>query len=135
MTVLVDTGVFLGLLGKRDPHRQRAHELWETIATGRHGRIHSLDAVYVEAMNYLARKPRWKPDAQAMANLRNDPAGPVGFFPDDGRDLTVATQLYLTHFERGLSMTDCLLLAAAQRMGASIATLDGQFEGLVPLVA
>lgn len=134
MSVLLDTGVFLGMMNPKDDFHAEATAIWKSLRLGKHGKLFSLDAVYIEALNHLARKPRQRPFAEGMCALRQSPASPVQWLESDPDDLHEATNLYFRDFERGLSLTDCLLVVASRRLAASVATLDRQFQGLASLV-
>lgn len=133
MTILLDTGFFLGFLNGRDPHHADAVAHWRAVQTGKHGRIFSLDAVYVEAMNYLARKPPQREVAEGLRQLREGGSTSIRWLGHDDQGLAIASGLYFDRFDRGLSMTDCLLISAAKQMGAKVVTFDRGFHGLVPL--
>lgn len=128
--ILLDTGILVGAVDSRDPHHAPASKAMQVAMTGRHGRVAALDAVYIETMNYLARKPRAMGNAAAIGRLRQDPGSPIMWLPSDPKDFTVAAQVYFREFGRRLSMTDCLIVAAAKRLGAQVSTLDAQLRAL-----
>lgn len=134
MSVILDTGFFLGLLNSRDPHHAKAKATWNFLATGKAGAVVASDAVYIEAMNYLSRKPPQHEAAQAMRDLRESPATPIVWVPVEQEHVRSATSLFFDRRDQGLSFTDCLLIAVAQRAGHKVATHDTTLARFVQVI-
>jgi predicted nucleic acid-binding protein len=130
MRAVVDSGVFLAALNHQDPMRSAAAD----ILSNPQARLSAPEAVYVEVMNYLRRKPTRRSTCEAMQALRRDTDGPILWIETEGAALLDAERLYFQHFEAGLSMTDAVVLATARAQGASVASFDRGFRGLVPMV-
>lgn len=134
MTVLLDTGVLVAWINPSDPLHARAAAVVKQAMTGRLGQALSTDTVLDEGLTLLRRRPGRKEVSERFASL---------FFPKRtgldwltcGEDiLEAARTLHFRHYERGLSFTDCTLIAHAEALGAAVATFDQSFEGLVEVV-
>jgi predicted nucleic acid-binding protein len=132
--VVIDTGLFLAFLNSADSQHLPARAFWKDVRNGRHGAAIAPDAVYLEGMNYLRRKPARRALCESLRALRMDPGRPIRWVPCDDDALRRADSAFFTHFERGLSMTDAILLATATELDASVATFDQAFRGLVAVV-
>lgn len=135
MAVLVDTGPFLALINEADPWHDQAMTVWKQLRSGRHGRVLSTDLVAVEAMNFLARRPAKLAPSRRMWDYYAGKVAPVAWLSTPPETLRTAGDLHLREFKRGISLTDASLVVHATSLGASVATLDRGFDGLVPVVA
>lgn len=133
MSTVLDSGVFLAFMAPADRHHEVAKRFLQESRRGKHGTLLAPDAVYVEVMNYLRRKPARRSTCEAMLALRQHPGSPVRWMATDEAILQKAEMAYFRHFEVGLSMTDALVLAVAHEARAKVATFDAGFKGLVDL--
>jgi predicted nucleic acid-binding protein len=141
MSILLDTGVLHGFLNTKDQRHQDAMTIIEAVLDGKHGTAVTTTFVVDEAIT--------------LANVRGQPfavvgdlLGMIGMNPGAGlpsfitltdvthTDIAAATRLQERHWARGLSFTDCTSLQIMTRDNIdAIATFDGGFDGLVPVIA
>lgn len=135
MAVLVDTGVIVGAMSTTDPHHERAHRLLKELASGKRGALLATDHVLAEGLTLLRRRPGDERLSQAFADACVGAAPRFRMQWTDETATRDAVALHFKHYARGLSLVDCTLIALARRLGATVATLDAQFQGLVDIVA
>ena len=134
MPVLMDTSVLAAFLNPRDENHARAKGLMREVMLGGHGTPISSDAVLAEGLTLLRRRPGRRDVSTRFA----------GIFAADGvlapivrlrrataEELDRAVAFHFSHYDRQLSITDCLLLGLAADMSAPIASFDEGFDGLV----
>lgn len=138
MSVLLDTGVIYAYLNKQDPRHDDALEVLRRIASGEMGSPVVSDHVVDELFTLIRRRRqsaeveqaarRFLPlDGPSRLRLRIVMVGPSGLVP--------AAKLYRRHHDRRLSFTDATHLVLMQRLSMDrLATFDGGFRGLVPVV-
>lgn len=137
MTVLVDTSVLVAYLHAGDARHVQAKALMHRIFTGKHGQPFLTHDVLDEGLTLLQRRGAGAASCRAFAGfaLRQDgqrpPLGLRTAMPDQ---VEGAVQMFLQRFDRGLSMTDCLIAVLALEMGAVVASFDGGFDGIVPRI-
>jgi len=134
MSTVVDSGLFLALLHQGDPGYEAAVAFFQEARRGKHGTLLCPDAVYVEVMNYLRRRPTRRNACDKMRNLRASNELPVRWLPVGADMMSKADEAYFRHFDAELSMTDAIVLVTARDAGAKVATFDSGFRGLVPVV-
>jgi predicted nucleic acid-binding protein len=135
VAVLVDTGVIVGALSTTDPHHGRARGLLKELASGKRGALLATDHVLAEGLALLRRRPGDERLSKAFAEACVGTSPRFRMQWTDEAAMREAVALHFKHYARGLSLVDCTLVAHAQRLGAPVATLDGQFQGLVDIVA
>lgn len=137
MPVVVDTGPLIAYLNKDDPLHAVAAPLVERILGGAYGVPVTTEFVLAEGLTFLRRRPGRENLSRDFLDLV-EPAPParpkvlLRATPDDVRRDAVA--IHFQHYARGLSFTDCSLVAHARRMDAVVATHEAGFEGLVTTV-
>ncbi len=138
MTVIVDTSVLVGFLNVKDSAHARAKGIMDQVREGAHGAAVGLDVVLDEGLTFLRAKFPARAVAEEYANWfwgtrRERPM--LRLLTTDEARLREATDTYFRIHKRGLSLTDCVILAHARHLGARVASLDGGFDGLVESVA
>lgn len=133
MTVLVDTGVLVALINPKDALHQRAKAAMARILRREHGEPLGADVVLDEGLALLQKRHPVRISAESLAALfwggkNKMPA--LRRISTDEDVLREATDLYFHHFSDQLSFTDCTLLVHARRLGADIATFDGNLKDL-----
>lgn len=136
--LFLDTGVFIAAVSHRDPYREAARQLLHDIRGGTWSRAHTSDYVVAEALNYA--RARMQPGAdRALLRLffgapDLPPVAPDILRVHSGR-FARAIQVYQRYADHGLSLTDAtnLVLVQERRIGF-LATTDGGFAGLVPVM-
>jgi predicted nucleic acid-binding protein len=131
MPVLIDTGPLLAYLNTREPHHARAVAMMDAILDGEHGKPLSIDHVLQEGLTFLRTRAKDERVSRRFSSLFW-PEGerPFEWITTDTSTLRAATELHFDHYDRRLSMTDCILIEHAKRLDAAVATLDSGFEGL-----
>lgn len=138
MTVLLDTSVLVAFLHAGDPQHTAADRLMTRVLRGELGVPVSCDYVLDEGLTVLRRKVGRREVSQKFAAMftgTEDRRAPltVRFLARD--HVLRALELHFEHFERGLSFTDCAVVALAEELGAPVASFDKGFDGIVPRVA
>lgn len=101
--------------------------------------VHTSDYVIAEALNFVRAKIRRREAADALLDLifgRPDtPPLVTSVLRVHSARFAAALELYRRNFDRGLSFTDWTTITAMEGEGIDqLATFDGGFRGLVPLV-
>lgn len=139
MPILLDTGVLVAAVNSRDSLHLHAKGLLRAALEGQHGEPLSTDWVLGEGLTFLRSKVRDPAVAVAYSGLfrglRDRFRGPLRLLQTGPDTIEIAEETFHGRFERGLSFTDCVLIVQAERLGASVATFDRGFEGIVPVVA
>jgi uncharacterized protein len=134
MSVLVDTGVVLGFLLRKDRLHDAAEALLGPVLDGQAGEGIVTDYIVDEALTFLVGRGATAGDLdKAIAFLVGTAKAPGAFrvLKVDEGDFASALDLVRRHRDRGLSFTDCTSLAVMRSRGIpSIATFDRGFEGL-----
>lgn len=135
--IFLDTGIFVAWVNPRDRHHHSAHELVRLIKEGRWSRAETNDHVLAEALNWLRAKIKDPAAAHLVVRLvfGTDRApglvGPIHRTDGSGYDRALAA--YFRYADRGLSFTDCTVLASMDTLQIpTLATFDRGFHGLVP---
>jgi predicted nucleic acid-binding protein len=138
LTVLVDTSMLVAYLHAGDRDHARARTVMNGILQGRHGVPLVCDYVLDEALTLLQRRTGRKDHAEALLGFvlgtSSRPAA-VRSCHVEPRHVEAAVLVFIKHFERRLSFTDCILLALAAEQACAIASLDAGFAGLNPVLA
>lgn len=134
MAVLLDTGVIVGAMSSTDPHNGRARSLLKELGSGKRGALLTTDHVLAEGLALLRRRPGDERLSKVLADACVGDAPRFRMQWTDETAMRDAVALHFKHYARGLSLVDCTLIAHAQRLGASVATLDRQFQGLVDVL-
>lgn len=139
MPILVDSGVLIAFLHRRDRRHHAGQEIMEPILRGEHGTPIVTDYVIDEVLTFLVAKGATRTQLdKAIAFVLSDGEEPGAFFlhriePDHFAE---ALQFVRRHRERRLSFTDCTCLAIMETLGIhTIASFDNGFDGLVTRLA
>lgn len=135
MSVLIDTGVLVGYVHKADKHHARARALVDRLLEGTLGAALSSDYVLDEGLTLLRKNPGRRDVSEAFRDLMHGRGAVLRRVATDEPTLDAALDLHFKMFDRGLSVTDCTLIAHAKRIGAKVATFDSEFHGVVPVVS
>lgn len=139
MPVLLDTGVLVAFLHSKDRHTERAAALMTGLLSGAHGEPLSVDWVLGEGLTLIRKRIRDRTIAEHYSSLfhgaKDHMRAPLRTLPTTPDVTEEALETYFREFGRGLSFTDCVLVVQARRLGASVATFDSGFDGVVPVVA
>lgn len=134
MPVLVDTGLLVGAIASDDPHHVRSRAILKDLAGGKRGALVTTDHVASEAITRLRRRPGLPDVSRAFIDLVFGAKPAFKLVTTVEEQMREAAALHLKHYDRRLSFVDCTLLVHAERLGAPLATLDSQFDGLVDIV-
>lgn len=134
--IIVDTGVLVGYLDRDDPLQTRAEAAMDEAWSGAHGAVVSADVVVQEGMNFLRRKVRREELSREFAGWfeAGDDRAEIDLLWTDETLFREAIEIHFFDYRRGLSLTDCTLIAHARRRDAKILTFDGGFDGIVEVV-
>lgn len=135
MTVLLDTSVLLAYFHAGDARHAEARTLMHDILRGKHGTpLTSLD-ILDEGLTVLQRRGAGIKACRAFSSLvfptQGPPRPPLRLVAADTDQTRRALDLFFQRYDRRLSMTDCLLAVLALDHGASIASFDRGFDGIV----
>lgn len=106
----------------------------EEIRRGAHGTPISTEFVLAECLSVLRRRVGRKEVLEEVVRMFGSGPGQIRFAPKGMELVPEALKLLFLHFDRGLSLTDCLLLRIADGVNGTIASLDSGFRGLAPLL-
>ncbi len=139
MAVLLDTSVLFAKVNERDRHHDEANAFLRRVLQGEFGTAIITSFVVDEALTLMQFRGQPADGARKLGSLLGlddaSPGSPFHVVSVQDGDLEPAYRRFLQHYERGLSFTDCTLLAVADRLDVdAVATFDSDFEGLVPVV-
>jgi predicted nucleic acid-binding protein len=137
MTVVADTSFLAAFVNPRDPLHDAAYGAMARIATGEFGMPITSEHVLAEGLALLQRRAGRAGTSRRYVALFLGAEGqaPVVQLRRTSREaLGRAVDLHFQHFDLGLSLVDCVLLGMALEAKAPVATFDGGFKGLAPLV-
>ncbi|HEX9817131.1 MAG TPA: PIN domain-containing protein [Candidatus Thermoplasmatota archaeon] len=138
MTVVVDTGILAAALNTQDPRHDTGRALLARILRGEYGTPVSSEHVLDEGLTLLRTRGGRRNLSSLYGDmfLGKDARPPVLQMIMTSRDdLVRAFDIHLQHYDRKLSMTDCILAVLAQDLRAVLASFDGGFDGIVPRIA
>lgn len=137
MPVVLDTSILVAFLNARDRNHSRSVTLMDRIRRGEYGVPVASDYVLDEGLTLLQKRTR---DATACREYEALFFGEGSSQPllslreTSSEELAAARDIFFRHFERGLSFTDCVIVALAESLRAPVASLDAGFDGIVPRV-
>lgn len=128
--VLLDSSFLIALHNARDVHHERARAAMERLARGEWGEPLLLEYVFLEVVTVLAARLDQETAAAVGDRLLGHAA--IRFVP--------CSELFVEAYdvfrrERGLSLTDAALVAAARSLDAVVLTFDRDFEAFPELAA
>jgi hypothetical protein len=133
MSVLIDTGIFIAYINKRDSNHDKAVSLLEDIMRGRYGISYTSDYIFNEAVTYTLMKTKDIGKALDVGRLILGDGELPRFthilFVDRGT-FNKAWEIFLK-YDR-LSFTDCTSIALINEYEINyIASFDSGFDGIV----
>jgi len=132
MSIFVDTNIFVAARNKRDINHQRAVELLEMALRGRYGRAFTSDYVFDEAVTVALKRTGRADIAIRTGQLILISSPRIALLNVDDEVFKSAWEKFQKLAERGLSFTDCTILALMERHGIDyLMSFDEQFDGLV----
>jgi len=138
VTVVVDTSLLAAAVNQRDPDHASSQALMDRVLAGEQGRPVTSEHVLDEGLTLLRRRPGRPEVSDAFATFffgdEKEPP-PIRLVLTTWADVVAAYRLHQQHYERGLSFTDCILASLADSLDAPIASLDHDFDGIVPRIA
>ncbi|HVL88115.1 MAG TPA: PIN domain-containing protein [Candidatus Thermoplasmatota archaeon] len=137
MTVVLDTSLLIASINVDEPRHPEAQLLLRRILAGELGVPVTSDYVLDEGLTLLRRRPGRKEVSQDYASFflgEADSPPPISLRTATRQEIEKAARLHFQHYERGLSFTDCILVVLAQDLGATVASFDEGFDGIVPRV-
>ncbi len=138
MTVILDTSVLAAMLKSDDAQHDKARALMARILRGDLGTPVSSEHVLDEGLTLLRKRGGRRSVSLAFLELFTGTGSrppPLHLLMTSREDLLRAAELHFRHYDRGLSMTDCVLAVLAQDLQAVVASFDGGFDGIVPRVS
>ncbi|MFQ6124832.1 MAG: type II toxin-antitoxin system VapC family toxin [Candidatus Heimdallarchaeota archaeon] len=135
MVVLLDTGFILATRNEDDFNHPQARDLMKECLTGKFGQIFVSNFVFDETATLTLVRTR---DKRLLEDIWE-------FILDSPRiklihicetEFFATWELFLKYCDRGLSFTDCSILALSKLFEGNIyvATFDDHFKGLIPLL-
>lgn len=139
MPIVLDTSLLVAFANREDPDHERASELMHRILKGEHGTPVSTDDVLDEGLTVLQARTGRREDALVFASYfvpveQADGSPILEYLHTPSSIVEAARSLFFDRFERGLSFTDCVLAALAKDLAGQVASLEEDFEGIVPTV-
>lgn len=138
MTVLLDTSVLVAFLNPKDALQSTASSLMRQILAGEFGAPLSVDYVLAEGLTLLRRRPGDPDVSRRFSSLFLADQGtraPIRLKSTSREELGRAVQMHFDRYERGLSVTDCVIATTAAGLGAAVASFDAGFDGVVPRIS
>ncbi len=133
MTIILDSGVLIAYLHERDNHHAEARRIMERVGRGEFGLPLIVDHVIDEAVTFLRARVGRRDVSQRLLSLvygeENRPIGDLLATSLD--DLREAIQIHMKFFDRGLSLTDSILIVHTTAARGVLATFEKGFEGIV----
>ncbi len=129
--ILVDTGVIAAFYNRRDEHHSRALELLNNLRQGKYGTGILTDYILDETVTLLYVRSKRADIALHAGNIIITEK--LGTFFPMTLDLIIKTwDTYQKLIEKGLSFTDCSLLAVAEYLECNdILSFAKEFDGLI----
>lgn len=138
MTVLLDTGIFVGFHNSRDMNHQRALELMRGVTEGEFGAPYTSDFIFDEAVTVsLVRTGR--PDIVRTVGgmILGEITEPfLTLLRVSENEFNQAWSLFNRYADRGLSFTDCTSIALLKtRKIDAIISFDADFDGIAQRIS
>ncbi|MEX2680294.1 MAG: type II toxin-antitoxin system VapC family toxin [Candidatus Sigynarchaeota archaeon] len=132
--ILVDTSGIIATRNKDDADHEAAVATMRKILQKQYGDAFTTDYIFDESVTIAlvrTRKPEIAVDVgNFILNTRR-----IAMIHTTQQDFKDAWTLFQTYIIKGLSFTDCTLLAIARRLGIdTIFTFDSHFDGLLTRV-
>jgi len=124
-SALLDSGVIIGCFVKDDQYKKQSKAILESIAKGDIRRVYLTDAVFIETINFMARKTNHEEAIKTADLLLTTDKIRIVYL--DRSSVAEVRRI----FERypGLSWTDCSLVYLAMKLGVKrIYSFDRLFD-------
>ncbi len=133
--ILIDTGLYVAYLNKRDQKSQQARSLARAMLSGDFGARFTISELFSEVATLLYRRTKNKTLVQKAWNLFYSEKHAWGQSIIITKEyIDIAWKIFQSHVspKRKLSFVDCLLIAFAQKNNISnILSFDEQFDGIL----
>ena len=136
MSILIDSGIWIGFYNTRDQYHEKAAQTMKEINTGKFGAIFSTDYILDESLNYCLTK--YSPDksifvGEAIMNT-TDMIKISQDILDESWDLFKKDKENAAD-QKFLSFTDATTIVASKLLGiAHVATFDSRFRKYVKTI-
>lgn len=138
MTVLVDSGVFVAHVNRRDPGHAAARRTMAAVLADRWGRAFASDYILDESVTLARSRTRSHAVAVSVADLILGRRGFTPFFDllmVTGPIFRRALELFEAYDDQELSFTDATTVALMERRRIDhVLSFDDDFDGIVPRI-
>ena len=131
MAVFLDTGFILALKNEDDKNHENAQSLMRDFLLNKYGTIYFNAFIYNEIVTLASVRIRNFDFTLNVATYlhKTDHLTMLWLLREDFLN---AKELFLKHAKRGLTFTDCTILAQCNRVNCKfLATYDSHFDGLL----
>lgn len=137
MSAFIDAGMFVAFYNTRDRNHEEAVRILNSAATGEYGLLYTSDYVFDEAVTLMLARTKKPSLALGVGELiLGNPARGIPSFAEllyvDEETFTAAWGLFKRYSVKGLSFTDCTILALMKEEGIeNLISFDRSFDGIV----
>ena len=134
MGVFLDTGYILALKNSSDVNHPAAMATYSNLKSRIHGDVYTSDYILDEVVTLaLARACRLEITQDIEAFIRRTRW--INFIKVADADIDTAWKLFVRYYSKGLSFTDCMIVAQAEsRNVIKVCTFDSHFNGILEIV-
>ncbi len=135
MAVFLDTGFLIALKNADDENYEVAVAEMKSLLRGQRGSLFTSDYVIDEVLTLAQRKLRSQQKVSEIADyMLYSPR--ISLIPLSTSDFDQALENFWKYFDRGLSFTDCTILAQCKSLEIeNVASFDKRhFEGVIGMV-
>jgi len=135
LVIFLDTGFILAIRNSDDNNHTKATEIMKECLSGKFGRIIVSSFVFDETVTLTLVRTHNKNLVKDIGNyIFNSPR--INLLHLSETEFLATWELFLRHFEKGLSFTDCSILVMAKLFESNVylATFDSHFKGLLPII-
>ena len=135
MATFLDSGLYFGLITKKDVHHLDAERLLREYAEGKHGMLYTSNFILNEAMSLITFRIGLRSDL--LEKMKSFFIGPRKIaimidIPMEWLDEIATLQVKLCRDGTEASFTDCSSIIACQKQEiGKIVSFDGHFEGFL----
>ncbi len=140
MPAFIDSGMFVAAYNTRDSNHKSAQEIIKAAIDGRHGPLYTSDYVFDEAVTLMLARTKNPKHALGLGLfILGDPSKQAESFAQmisvDEDAFKESWSLFRKYAARGLSFTDCTILALMKRENIdTLLSFDRSFDGIVQRV-
>ena len=136
--ILFDSGPLLAYVNEQDPHHELAVEIMTEALKGIYGRLMVTNYIVDEVLTLsMVRTKSCTYGEEILKTIREEKNKKRIFFELvlETKAITKTEELFKKYCSKGLSFTDCSLLAVIEQLEIEyLFTFSAKFKGLAPII-